>query len=399
MTDAGRSAFHHRGFLIVAAVALAALLWWLLSPSAPPPKAAAPVPVVAGRVEVRDVPLWLAGVGTVQSLHNVTLRPQIDGVLTEVLFREGQQVSRGQLLARIDDRAIVAALQQARAEQARIEAQLKVAELDLTRYGNLLQDEAVSRQTLEQQRALVDELKAALRANAASIAVNEVQLSYTRITAPVSGRVGLRRVDAGNLVRASDAGGLTTVTQVDPISVVFSLPQQHLPQLQALLQQPSRAVPVLAFDRDAATPLAQGHLVMIDNAIDTATGTLKLRAQFTNSEGRLWPGQFVSVQLLAATLPSVVVIDSRALRRGLDGSYVLRIVDGKARVVAVETVYEDDTIVALRAGLAADDLVVVDGHSRVIADASVAITDTHPAPARATDAVTVAQPASTAERH
>lgn len=383
MTDTGKSILR---FLIpVLLVAAGAALWYWRTTAGPAPATPPPVPVVAGMVEQRDVPLWLTGIGTVQSLHSITLRPQVDGVLTEVLFREGQLVKRGELLARIDDRAIVATLRQAEAELARNQAQLKVAELDLSRYQNLLQDEAVSRQTLEQQRALVEQLKATLQASAASIAVQEVQLSHTRITASVSGRVGLRQIDPGNLVRTSDSTGLTTVTQIDPIAVLFALPQQDLPKVQALLQTSATDVPVLAFSRDSTQPLARGRLSMIDNAVDSASSTLRLKAEFSNANAQLWPGQFVSVQLLADTRRQAIVVDSRAVKLGLDGRYVLRIEDGKARMVPVQTLHEDDILTVIGAGLAVGDQVIIDGHSRITLDAAVSVLDTRPVPQRSTD--------------
>lgn len=373
-----------RPFLLALAALLAALLvWWLASPT-PKPAAPAAMPVVAGTVGQRDVPLWLTGVGTVQSVHNVTLRPQVDGILTEVLFREGETVRKGQLLARIDDRSIKAALEQARAEKARNEAQLKVAELDLVRYRNLLKDEAVPRQTLEQQQALVNQTKAALASTVASIAAGDVQLSHTRITSPVSGRVGLRLVDAGNVVRASDANGLVTVTQINPITVVFSLPQQDLPQIRQLLQRAGEEIPVMAFDRDQQVPLARGHLSTIDNTVDAATGTIRLKAEFDNAEGMLWPGQFVTINVLTGKHSNAMVVDARAIRQGLEGHYVFRITDGKAEVVKVEKQYEDDRIAVVANGLAAGDRVVVDGYSRITAGTAVSVSDTQAAPAEDT---------------
>ena len=219
-----------RRVLQVAAVAIpvAVLVTWRLmsnTVAAGPPKGPPPVPVSVVAVEQRDVPQLAAGIGTVQSLHSVVLRPQVSGIVTEVLFEEGQQVKKGQLLARIDDRTIVANLRQSEAEKARNEAQLRAARLDQSRYNNLLAEEAISRQTVEQQAALVEQLEAAIRANEATIAAQRVQLSYTQITSPVTGRVGLRRIDPGNLVQAGDANGLVAVTQVDPISVIFTLPQ------------------------------------------------------------------------------------------------------------------------------------------------------------------------------
>jgi RND family efflux transporter MFP subunit len=385
------SMFRHTRLLAIA-IALAALCawWWFFSSSSEPAKPQA-VPVVAGSVGQRDVPLWLTGVGSVQSLHSVTLRPQVDGILTEVLFREGETVKKGQLLARIDDRAIVAALEQARAEKARNEAQLKVAELDLVRYQNLLRDEAVPQQTLEQQQALVNQIKATLASTVASIAAGEVQLSHTRITSPVSGRVGLRRVDAGNVVRASDTNGLFSVTQIDPIAVVFSLPQQDLPQVQRLLLRTSADIPVVVFDRDQQAPLARGTLRTIDNTVDAATGTIRLKAEFSNTEGRLWPGQFVSVNVLIDTRRDAIVVDTRAVRQGLEGDYVFRIRNARVDVVNVKKLYEDERIAVIANdpdanGLAVGDQVVVDGYSRITAGSAVSVTASQPAPVDVTHA-------------
>lgn len=381
MIDARHPVFRRSRLLIMAAVLMALLAGWWLASSSQDKAAPIAVPVVVGTVGQRDVHQWLTGVGTVQSVHNVTLRPQVDGVLTEVLFREGELVKKGQLLARIDDRTIVASLEQTRAEKARNEAQLKVAELDLVRYQNLLKDEAVPRQTLEQQQATVNEIKAALAATVATIAAGEVQLSFTRITSPVSGRVGLRRVDAGNVVRASDATGLVSVTQIDPIAVVFSLPQQQLPQVRQLLTRTAADVPIVVYDRDLKTPLARGHLSTIDNAIDTASGTIRLKAEFANAGGTLWPGQFVSVKLLSETRSNALVVETRAVRQGLEGDYVFRVRDGKAEVVKVEKLYEDDHIAVVANGLAVGDHVVVDGYSRITAGSAVRVSETQAAPA------------------
>lgn len=385
------SVFRRSLLLAVAAVLAAVVAWWWFSSSSSEPAKSHAVPVVASSVGQRDVPLWLTGVGSVQSLHSVTLRPQIDGILTDVLFREGQTVKKGQLLAKIDDRAIVAALDQARAEKARNEAQLKVAELDLVRYRNLLRDEAVPQQTLEQQQALVNQIRATLASTVASIAAGEVQLSHTRITSPVSGRVGLRRVDAGNVVRASDANGLFSVTQIDPIAVVFSLPQQDLPQVQQLLARTSADIPVVVFDRDQHAPLARGSLRTIDNTVDAATGTIRLKAEFGNGDGRLWPGQFVSVNVLIDTRRDAIVVDTRAVRQGLEGNYVFRIRNARVDVVSVKKLHEDDRIAVIADdpganGLAVGDQVVVDGYSRIIAGSAVSVTSTEPAPVDVTHA-------------
>lgn len=356
----------NRPLLLAGAVLLpaGALAWWISTGTAAAPKPPRPaVPVSVGIVQMQDVPRWASGIGTVQSLHTVTLRPQVEGVLAEVLFKEGQNVSKGDLLARIDDRQFTAALMQAQAEQARTEAQLKTAELDLARYSNLLGEEAISQQTVEQQTATVDQLKAALRASEALVAAAQVQHSYTRITAPVSGRVGLRRVDAGNLVRTSDADGLVTVTQMNPISVIFTLPQEQLGSVRHLLD--GSAAPVVAYDRDGGTALAQGQLAVIDNEIDAGTGMVRLRAEFANADGSLWPGQFVTVRLQTGISNGALVLPAQSVRLGLNGSYVYRVRDEHAEVVAVTPTYQDDRIAIVSGDIAAGDSVVTDGYSQL----------------------------------
>jgi RND family efflux transporter MFP subunit len=337
------------------------------------------VPVAVAKVERRDVPHLISGIGTVQSLHTVVIRPQVTGVLTEVLFKEGELVERGALLARIDDRAIQAALAQAQAEKKSKQAQLRVAELDLARYGNLIDEHVVSRQTLDKQAALVEELKAGIQASDAMIAAQRVQLSFTRIFSPVRGRTGIRRVDQGNLVQAGDPNGLVTVTQIDPISILFTLPQEAATHL---MKPPgSKAPRVTAYDRDAGIPLAQGKLTTFDNQIDVATGTLRLRAEFDNADGKLWPGQFVTLQMQTDMTPDAIVLPARAVRQGLNGAFVYRVRDSKAEVVPIVTTYLDGEIATVSGGLAPGDSVVVDGQSRLKGGTVVKVSE--PAPSGA----------------
>lgn len=363
------------GALILAPVVLL-IGWRLLSSSmaADPPRGPPPVPVSVVAVGHRDVPQLAGGIGTVQSLHSVVLRPQVSGIVTDVLFDEGQQVKRGQLLARIDDRTIIANLRQAEAEKARNEAQLKAAKLDQSRYENLLAEEAISRQTVEQQAALVEQLQAAIRANEATIAAQQVQLSYTQIISPVTGRVGLRRIDPGNLVQAGDAEGLVAVTQVDPISVIFTLPQELLSTVHGLTHgQPTAKVN--AYDRDGGVLLSEGKLTTIDNQVDAATGTIRLRAEFENKDGRLWPGQFVTVRMQTGVSGNALVVPARTVRQGLQGAFVFRVREQRAEVVPVQVGYSDDEIAVIRAGLADGDSVVSDGHSRLTPNAIVKLVD------------------------
>jgi len=359
----------NRGLLIAAIVLLviASLVYWRSHAEAKSEKkggSSSAVPVSVVEVEQRDVPHRISSIGTVQSLHTAVIRPQITGVVTEVLFKEGDLIEQGALLARIDDRTIQAALAQAQAEKASKEAQLRMAELDLTRYTNLVDQHVISRQSIEQQGALVEQLKAGIRASEAMIAAQRVQLSFTTIRSPVRGRVGIRRVDQGNLVQAGDDKGLVTVTQIDPISIVFTLPQEFLSRLQtaATGAAPAR---VTAFERDAGIPLAQGKLTTFDNQIDVTSGTLRVRAEFANQEGKLWPGQFVALQLETNISANAIVLPARAVQQGLNSAFVYRIRDSKAEVAPVVITYRDDEIVVVASGVAPGDSVVVDGQSRL----------------------------------
>jgi RND family efflux transporter MFP subunit len=372
----------YAGALLGLAVLGGLLLWRTVRP-APQADNKDPVLVSVARVDRSDVPLMLTAIGNVQSLNNVVLKPQISGVLTRVLVHEGQRVTQGQLLASIDDRPLKAAENQARAILARDRANLKIAELDLKRDENLLAGEAIAGQSVDQQRALVEQLKATVESDAAAVQSAEVQRSYATILSPLTGRVGMRRVDPGNLVQANDANGLFSVVQVDPISVVFSLPQQDLPRLQPLLEDPTRAQ-VAAFDRDAGTTLATGHLTNVDNQVDQASGTIQLRAEFANPEGRLWSGQFVTVQLRTGIDHDASVVNSRAVQNGLDGTFVFRIKNGMAEVVPVKVRYVQGPLTSVGTGLQPGDLVVTDGQDQLTAGTSVKVASSDDRPTTAT---------------
>ncbi len=362
-------------FAIVGATA-----WWAFrgSAAAPTPTGPAPIPVTVAVAERQDVPHLTTSIGSVESLHSVTLRPQVEGVLTQVLFEEGQLVKQGDLLARIDDRALMANLEQARAEKARNEAELAAAQRDLARYQALSDEGAIPTQTIDQQAARVAQLQATLRGNAATLAAAEIQVSHTRIAAPLGGRVGMRRIDPGNLVRSGDTEGLVTVTQIDPIGVIFSLPQDLLPRIQPLLRADTPAA-VTAYNRDAGTPLAHGRLLMIDNQIDATTGTIRLKAEFSNTHGTLWPGQFVTVQLQTGLSAQALVVAAQAVQRGLEQPFVYRLQNhGKVEAIAVHVGYQNDTVAVIDAGLMPGDRVVIDGHSRLKPGAMVKIVNDPP---------------------
>lgn len=330
------------------------------------------VPVTVIEAEQRDVSQRISSIGTVQSLHTVTLRPQVSGVITEVLFKEGDMVERGTLLARIDNRTIKAALAQAEAEKTSNEADLRIAELDLARYTGLKDRSIVPRQTIDQQAALVEKRKANIQASDARIAAQQVQLSFTEIRSPVRGRVGMRRIDPGNLVQAGDESGLVTVTQVDPISIIFTLPQELLPRLRDATRN-KQAVSVTAYKHAAGAALAKGRLTTLDNQIDVATGTLRLRAEFENAAGDLWPGQFVTLQLETGISTNATVVPSHAVQQGLTGAFVYRVQNQKAEMVPVVTGYVDDEIAVIAAGILPGDVIVIDGHSRLKPGAKVKV--------------------------
>lgn len=312
---------------ILALVALAALAWWLSQRSSTPARStqtAIPVRVVS--VDRQDVPRYTSAIGSVLSLHSVQVRPQVEGVLTKVLVKEGQWVKAGDLLATLDDRAIRANLEQARAQLGQSQAQLQVAGIDLKRYRLLSTDNGVSRQTLDQQQALYHQLQATVKGNQAAIANAQVQLSFTQIRSPVTGRVGIRNVDEGNFLRVADAQGLFSVTQIDPIAVEFSVPQQMLPTLQGLLSAATPAVVEAYLDANGQSNLlAEGHLTLIDNQVSATTGTVRVKAEFANADARLWPGQLVTVKLRTAVDEKTLVVPPPVVQRGIDGYFVYRL--------------------------------------------------------------------------
>lgn len=340
--------------------------WLLTRPAKTKPTHAPTVPVRVIQVVQRDVPRYVSAIGAVLSLHSVMIRPQIDGILTQLLVKEGQSVKAGDLLATLDDRSIQASLDQANAQLGQNQAQLKVAQIDLKRYQLLSVDNGISKQTLDQQQALVNQLKATARGNQAAIAAAKVQLSYTHIHSPVTGRVGIRAVDPGNFLRVSDAQGLFSVTQIDPIAVEFSLPQQQLPTLHDLLEAKTPAL-VKAFIGDSEhsiTPLGEGRLSLIDNQVSATTGTIKVKAQFDNPQHTLWPGQLVNVELQTGVEQNALVVPPSVVQRGLDNYFVYRVKGDGVESVPVRMVYQD-TELNIISGVNGGDTLVSDGQSRL----------------------------------
>jgi len=371
--------------LLLAAAALLALatlgIWYSQQQQAPVTRAQTAIPVRVVSVTQQDVPRYASAIGSVLSLHSVEVRPQVEGVLTQVLVKEGQWVKEGDLLATLDDRSIRASLDQARAQLGQSQAQIQVAGVDLKRYRLLSTDDGVSKQTLDQQQALVNQLQATVKGNQAAIANAEVQLSYTQIRSPVTGRVGIRNVDPGNLVRTSDTQSLFSVTQIDPIAVEFSLPQQMLPTLQNLLKAPTPALVQAYMDADGERSLlGEGHLALIDNQISANTGTVRVKAEFDNKDGHLWPGQLVTVHLRTAIDEEVLVVPPPVVQRSIDGHFVYRVDGDKVTSVPVKVLYQDSTL-NIVAGVKAGDRLVLDGQSRLKPGARVEITPDAPAPA------------------
>jgi multidrug efflux system membrane fusion protein len=300
------------------AILTAALLVPVAVPGAWAQPAPVPVPVQVAAVQTADVPFTLQGIGSVQAFNAVTIRAQVDGVLQQVRFTEGQSVRAGEVLAQIDPRPYQAALDQATAKKAQDEAQLQNAQLDLQRYAGL--GTFASRQQVATQQAAVAQLEAQIRGDQAVIESAQTQLSYTTITSPMDGITGIRLVDQGNLLRATDATGIVVITQIRPISVIFTLPAETLADIrQGMMAGPLH---VTVLERQDQHPLGEGTLALVDNQIDQATGTVRLKATLPNQDGALWPGQFVNVQLLLRVEHGVPTVPSTAIQRGPDGSWV-----------------------------------------------------------------------------
>ncbi len=324
-----------------------------------------PVPVIAGVAEARDVPIYLDGLGTAQALNTVTLRARVDGEIKKVAFTEGQDVKAGDLLVEIDAAPYRAAYDQAVAKRGQDEAQLANAQADLDRYKDLAGKRVISSQQLDTQKALARQYAAMVKADEAAVASAKVQLDYTRVVSPIDGRTGIRLVDQGNVVRASDQTGLAVIAQIQPIALVFTLPEQNLSALDKEAAAGGN-LPVLAVDRDNKTVLEEGRLAVIDNQIDTTTGTIRLKAVFPNEHLKLWPGQFINARLLLAVRKGAVVVRSSVVQRGPQGAFVFVIKPDETvemRPVKVGPTEQGQAII--EEGLEAGERVVVDGHYKL----------------------------------
>jgi multidrug efflux system membrane fusion protein len=331
----------------------------------PAPPKAAPVPVTIAPAARENIPHYLSGVGTVQAQATVVVKSRIDGQLERINYVEGQDVTAGQVLAVLDSRSLQAQLEQARAQKGRDEAQAANARRDLDRYAQLIKEDATSQQTLDTQRALVAQLQAAIQTDIALIHYAEVQLAYTTITAPLSGRVGARLVDPGNIVHANDANGLVVINQIDPIALVFTLPDDAVQSINRA-QRAKQPLRVLAYSREGEAMLAEGELVLVNNQIDTNSGTVQLKARFANPQHLLWPGQYVNVRLRLGEYEQAVTVPAAAVQRGQSGTFVYVVGDGgkaQARPIDVRQIQDGKAVIAK--GLEAGESVVVDGQYKI----------------------------------
>lgn len=363
-------------FIGLAIILVLSTFWLGCSSSGPKPtngrgNTGQPMPVTVATAESRDMPYYLTGLGSVTAYYTVSVKSRVDGQLIDVKFKEGQAVKQGELLAVIDPRPYQVALEQAQATLFKDQASLRDAQLNYTRYQGLLQDSgAMSQQQVDTQRATADTLEGAVRNDQAAIDNAKLNLVYCHITAPVSGRIGLRQVDPGNIVHAADTNPMFIITQLQPIAVLFTLPEDNLP---AVSQHMAKApLTVDAYSRDDQTKIASGKLLTIDNEIDQTTGTGKLKAVFDNKDNALWPNQFVNIRLLLDTQKNATVIPAAAIQRGPQGTYVfVAKADNTAEVRSVTIAFTQDNQSVISNGLAPNEVVVTDGQDKLQANSPI----------------------------
>jgi multidrug efflux system membrane fusion protein len=383
-TFSGKSSARNRRYLAfgLTAIVIAAALFYVFGGSSTVQKRAGgrfaadtgPVPVLAAASAKADVPVYLDAVGTTKALNTVTVSPQVDGKLLSVGFKEGDDVKKGDVLARIDPTLYQAALDQAVAKKAQDEAQLGNAKIDLDRYEKLAASNAINRQQADTQKALVAQYAALVQADQAAIENAQATLGYTTIVAPIDGRTGIRQVDEGNIVHASSTQAIVVLTQLKPISVFFNLPQQDIGRVNSAFAKGPLKVDAQQSDNDAI--IDSGTLRVVDNQVDPTTGTVKLKAEFPNANLQLWPGQFVNIRLLIDTLKQVVVIPTGAVQRGPNGTFVFVIKDDNTATMRPITVQKQDEIqTVVSKGLEPPERVVTTGFARLTDGSKVTISD------------------------
>ena len=324
----------------------------------------APVAAIIGTVMQKNVPIYLDGLGTVQAFNTVTVRSRVDGQLKKLSFTEGHDVQAGDLLAQIDPDPFRTQVEQAEAKKSQDEAQLGFAKVELKRNADLLAQKIVSQEVYDTQKAQVDQFGALVKADQAAIDNAKVQLNYTTINAPISGRTGIRFVDEGNIIHAADSNGIVVLTQLKPISVIFTLPEQSLREIQR--QQTQGPMTVLALDRDNSTQLDEGQLAVFDNQIDTTTGTIRLKATFPNPNLKLWPGQFVNARLLLSVRTNGIVVPASVVQRGPEGAYAFVVNDDMSvKMATVKVAQIDQGQALIDSGLSPGERVVVDGQYKL----------------------------------
>ncbi len=369
-------------WLVILALAVGLAAWLVLRPPASQQartgrfaNGGAPMAVVTAAATPGDMPVWLNALGTVTPLATVTVRTQINGQLLQIAFQEGEEVNKGDFLAQIDPRPYQAALDQLEGQLHKDQALLTNAKLDLARFQKLVAQNSIAVQQRDTQLSLVQQYEGTVKSDEAQVENARLNLAYCRIVAPISGRIGLRQVDQGNYVQVSDPNGIAVITQLRPISVIFTVPEDNLPAIQKRLNA-GASLEVDAWDRAMATKLATGKLTTVDNQIDTSTGTVKLRAQFDNADGLLFPNQFVNTRLLVDTIHDAVIVPAAAIQRGAPGTFVYLVKgDSTVTVRPVKLGPGDGDRVAIRDGLAAGDAVVVDGADKLRDGAKVAVGD------------------------
>lgn len=370
--------------LLVVAVVAGAIAWYLLRTPAGTPAAkggagvdanAQALPVVAAPVRKGDIDVHINALGTATPRNTVVVRTRVDGQLMSVAFREGQVVHAGDLLAQVDPRPFEVQLSQANGQMAHDQALLKNAQVDLERYRTLLKQDSISSQQVDTQEALVRQYQGQIETDQGAIDNAKLQITYARITSPISGRVGLRQVDPGNIVHAADTNGVVTITQEQPMTVVSPVPEDDVPRIVKRMQA-QQEVPIEAFDRSGKTKLATGHLLTIDNQIDTTTGTIKVKAEFPNTDGALFPNQFVNVRMVVETRQNTTLVPTAAIQRGAPGTFVFLVKpDQTVAMTPVKLGAVEGETTELQTALEAGSMLVVDGADKLRDGSKVALVD------------------------